>query len=188
MTSAFLKIAVIAASLGLDVFAVSVGVGMRGGMTLLQKLRIGLAFASAEVGMNLIGVLLGAVAGKLVGSIAAYLGFAALIGVGAYMIYESVRESEGGGLDLSKGWGLFVGALSISLDSLGIGFSITFIDVPLVVSMIVIAAASLGSTAAGLSFGRVLGAKAEASAALWAGIILILTGLGFGILHATGKG
>ncbi len=110
------------------------------------------------------------------------------MGVGAYMIYESVRGGEGAGIDLSTGWGLFVGALSISLDSLGIGFSITFIAVPLVVSMLVIAAASLASTAAGLTFGRVLGARAEGSAALWAGIILILTGLGFGYLHATGKG
>ncbi len=181
----FVKIGVIAASLALDVFAVSAGVGMRGGMSPLQKVRIGLSFAAAEVGMNLIGVLLGDVAGKLIGDFAAYLGFVALIGVGAYMIYESVRESEGAGLDLSKGWGLFLGALSISLDSLGIGFSIQFIGVPLLVSMIVIACAALVSTAAGLTLGRFLGEKMEARAALSAGVILVLTGLGFGYLHAT---
>jgi putative Mn2+ efflux pump MntP len=188
VSGAIVKIGVIAASLALDVFAVSIGVGMRGGMTTMQRVRIGLAFASAEVGMNLIGVGLGAVAGKLVGSVAAYLGFAALVGVGIYMVYESVSESDEGGFDLSQGWGLFVGALSISLDSLGIGFSILFIGVPLVVSMVVIACSSLASTAAGLTFGRFLGAKMEASAALWAGIILILTGVGFAALHATGHG
>ena len=66
----------------------------------------------------------------------AFAHFAALVGVGCYMIYE-VRHGteEGGGFDLSRGWGLVLGALSISLDSLGIGFSILYIGVPLVVSV-----------------------------------------------------
>ncbi|HET6895880.1 MAG TPA: manganese efflux pump, partial [Candidatus Baltobacteraceae bacterium] len=116
------KIFVIAISLGLDVFAVGIGVGMRGASRAV-KARIGAAFASAEVIMNLIGVGLGQVAGQFLGAVAGYIGFAALIGVGAYMVLEAVRESEEKvPLDMSRGWGLFIAALSISLDSLGIGF------------------------------------------------------------------
>ena len=48
----------VAISLALDVFAVSVGVGVRGASTSL-KFRIGAAFACAEVTMNGIGALLG---------------------------------------------------------------------------------------------------------------------------------
>ena len=181
MISAALKIAVVALSLGLDVFAVSVGVGMRG-VSLAMKLRIGAAFATAEISMTLIGVLIGQAAGAALGASAAYLGFAALVFVGAYMIYEARQESESG-FDLSRGWGLLLGALSISLDSLGIGFSILFIGVPLVVSLVCIGIASVLSTTLGLTLGKALGSRAEESAGIWAGIVLVATGLGFGALH-----
>ena len=180
--AAFLKIIVVAVSLGLDVFAVSVGVGMKG-TDRNVKIRIGIAFAFAEVTMTVLGVLIGQAAGKLLGDTAGYLGFAALVGVGIYMIYESVRESEtSGGFDLSKGWGLVLGALSISLDSLGIGFSILYIGVPLVISLITIGITSVLSTTLGLMLGKRLGQVAEERAALWAGIILILTGVAFAAL------
>jgi putative Mn2+ efflux pump MntP len=62
LVTAALKILFIAVSLGLDVFAVRVGVGMRG-TDRTVKFRIGAAFAFAEVAMTLLGVLLGATAG-----------------------------------------------------------------------------------------------------------------------------
>ena len=136
--NAFVKVLVVAVSLGLDVFAVGIGVGMRGASTAL-KVRIGIAFATAEVVMNLIGLGIGQVAGTLIGGIAGYIGFVALIGVGSYMLYESVRESEQSEpIDFSRGWGLFIASLSISLDSLGIGFSIVYIGVPVYATLAVI--------------------------------------------------
>jgi putative Mn2+ efflux pump MntP len=175
----FFKILFVALSLGLDVFAVSVGVGMRD-TDRWAKVRIGAAFTVAEVTMTLLGVLLGQAAGKLLGDLAGYLGFAALVGVGAYMIYEALHGTEeGGGFDLSRGWGLFLGALSISLDSLGIGFSILYIGVPLVISLVFIGITSVISTTLGLMLGKRLGVVAEETAALWAGIVLVLTGLAF---------
>lgn len=179
---ALAKILIVAMSLGLDVFAVCVGVGMKGADRAL-KVRIGIAFATAEVTMTVVGVLLGRVAGSILGDAAGYLGFAALVAVGAYMVYESVVEAETeGGFDLSRGWGLLLGALSISLDSLGIGFSILYIGVPLVVSLLTIGAVSLLSTTLGLALGRRLGLVAEEYAALAAGVVLILTGLAFAAL------
>jgi putative Mn2+ efflux pump MntP len=149
------------------------------------KVRIGIAFAFAEIAMNLIGAGLGEVAGKLLGDTAGYIGFAALTLVGLYMVYESRRESEmRSPLDMSQGWGLFIASLSISLDSLGTGFSILYIGVPLAISMIVIGAVSVASTTLGLTLGRVLGRRAEESAELWAGIVLALTGLVFTSLKA----
>jgi putative Mn2+ efflux pump MntP len=180
----FLKILVVALSLGLDVFAVGVGVGMRG-VSRAIKVRIGIAFATAEVTMNLAGVGLGKLAGELLGSIAGYIGFAALIGLGAYMIVEAVRESERKRpLDMSRGWGLLVGSLSISLDSLGIGFSILYIGVPLVESLAVIFVVSICCTVLGLTLGRIVGRRAEESAELWAGIVLALTGIAFTVAKA----
>lgn len=185
--AALLKVLVVAASLGLDVFAVCVGVGMRG-LDRQAKIRIGASFASAEVGMTLAGAGIGNVAGRLLGDAAGYIGFAALVGVGIYMIVETTRENAGAGFDLSRGFGLLVASLSISLDSLGIGFSILYIGVPLQVSLIAIGVVSVGSTTLGLTLGRALGHRAEEAAALWAGIILIATGLGFAGLKWWGAG
>ena len=179
--AAFFKVVLVAMSLGLDVFAVSIGVGMRG-MPAGIKWRIGIAFTAAEIAMTLIGAGIGQAAGVLLGDAAGYIGFAALTGVGIYMVIESFRERKKGGFDLSRGWGLLLGALSISLDSLGVGFSILYIGVPLMVSLVVIGATSATSTALGLTLGGVLGARAEASAATWGGIILIATGLVFAVL------
>jgi putative Mn2+ efflux pump MntP len=181
MLLAALRVALVAVSLALDVFAVCVGIGMRG-VSRGAMFRIGGSFAAAEVSMNLVGAGLGAVVGGVVGGVAAYIGFAALIGVGGYMIVETSREGKDAGFDLSRGWGLLTASLSISLDSLGIGFSIVYIGVPLVVTLCAIAAASLASTALGLGFGRRLGAGAGERAGIAAGIVLILTGVAFALL------
>jgi putative Mn2+ efflux pump MntP len=179
-----LKIFVVAVSLGLDVFAVGIGVGMRG-TDWRVKARIGLAFASAEVIMNLVGVALGKAAGALIGDFAGYIGFAALFGVGAYMIVEAVREAEQKTpVDFSRGWGLFLASLSISLDSLGIGFSILYIGVPLILALSIIFAVSICSTLLGLTTGRMLGRRVEEGAELFSGIILMLTGLAFALAKA----
>lgn len=178
-----IKIFVIAISLALDVFAVSVGVGVRG-VPAGVKLRIGAAFATAEICMNLIGAGLGLAVGKLLGDVAGYFGFIALVGVGLYMIWESRRESEQPTLDMSRGWGLFIAALSISLDSLGIGFSILYIGVPIEYSLAVIGIVSVASTAAGLSIGHRLGGHIEEHAEVLGGILLALTGVVFIVLKA----
>ena len=174
---AALKILLVAISLALDVFAVSVGVGMRGAAPGV-KWRIGIAFAVAEIAMNLIGAGLGAAVGQLIGGVAGYLGFCALMGLGVYMIIESRRERRQP-LDMTKGWGLAIASLSISLDSLGIGFSILYIGVPLYTALAVIGIFSVASTFAGITLGRTLGRRAEEGAELWAGVILIATGAFF---------
>jgi putative Mn2+ efflux pump MntP len=186
--AAYLKIVVVALALALDVFAVSVGVGVRG-IPRPLKLRIGVAFACAEIVMNLIGAALGLAVGKLIGGVAGYIGFAALIGLGLYMMKESRDElSEGSRLDLSHGWGLLLAALSISLDSLGVGFSILYIGVPLIAALAVIGAVSVCSTTLGLSLGQRVGAAAEQNAAFLGGLLLLLTGVLFMVLKALNIG
>ena len=180
----FFKVIAIAVSLALDVFAVSIGVGVRG-VTTKMKLRIGLAFAFAEVSMTITGALLGSVLGRFLGDAAGYFGFTALVGLGIYVMFESRRiSSETAKFDLSKGWGLFLASLTISLDSLGIGFSILYVGVPMPVSLIVIAIVSVVSTGCGLFIGKRLGAFADRYAALLGGLLLFLTGCAFIALKA----
>lgn len=187
MTAA-LKIAVVALSLSLDVFAVSVGVGV-GGVATSLKWRIGLAFGFAEVAMNLIGAGIGILVGTFLGDIAGYIGFGALMVLGLYMISESRSRRSGlTKLDLSKGWGLTLASLSISLDSLGIGFSILYIGVPPAITLATIAVVSVCSTGLGLALGERLGAIAQRNAGFLGGVLLTLTGLVFAILKLLHSG
>ncbi len=184
ISAAAIKIVVVALSLALDVFAVSIGVGVRG-VPRAVKFRIGVAFASAEILMNLLGALLGIIVGRLLGDVAGYLGFIALTGVGLYMVSEAMRDlADRRPLDMSRGWGLFVAALSVSLDSLGIGFSILYIGVPLVISLTTIFAVSILATTLGLTLGKRLGKRVEDDAELIGGVLLTLTGLTFIVLKA----
>jgi putative Mn2+ efflux pump MntP len=184
MSVGLLKIFVVALALALDVFAVSIGVGMRG-IRNRRKIQVGLAFATAEVSMTLLGALIGAVLGRLIGGVAGYLGFIALFGVGVYMMRESRTElSETSRLDLSRGHGLLLASFAISLDSLGIGFSILYIGVPMPLSLFIIAITNIASTTLGLTLGKWLGRYAERNAAFFGGLLLALTGVVFGIFKA----
>ena len=166
----------------------SVGVGVRE-MPRRVKVRIGVAFASAEILMNCIGAALGAVLGRLIGDVAGYLGFVALVLVGAYMLFESLHGMEDREpLDLRSGWGLFVASMAISLDSLGIGFSILYIGEPFAISLATIGAVSVAATAAGLTLGRYLGTRIESAAEMLGGILIALTGIVFIALKALNAG
>jgi manganese efflux pump family protein len=186
---AAIKIVVIAISLALDVFAVSVGVGIRGGLSRAEKIRIGIAFASAEIVMNLVGMALGEAAGQLLGTSAGYVGFVALICVGVYMMIEARRDLEDRDPGtMARGWGLAIASLAISLDSLGIGFSILYIGVPLLVSLTTIFVVSIGATTLGLALGRALGKRVEESAEFLGGLLLAITGAAFVALKALNVG
>jgi len=153
------------------------------GATPRERLRIAIAFPCAEILMNCIGAALGAVTGRLIGDAAGYVGFAALIAVGAYMILEA-RSSMGERKpsDVASGWGLLVASLAISLDSLGIGFSILFVGVPVATSLVVIGIVSVIATLLGLRLGRVLGSRVEDASEMLAGVLLALTGVVFIVL------
>jgi putative Mn2+ efflux pump MntP len=180
----FLKALLIAISLAIDVFAVSTGIGMRQS-DYRTRLRFGAAFVTAELSMLFIGMLLGKLVYALIGNFAGYLGFCALIAVGAYVIYESTQESHDD-IDLAKGMGLVFSALAISLDSLGIGFSISFLKVPIEMTIILIIVCTIAATGLGFALGRRLGTHFAERAELAGGILLVATGVLFAVLKATG--
>lgn len=182
--TALLTVFAVAVAVAFDVFAMGVAVGMRG-VTDGQKIRIGAAFAFAEVTMTVIGAAIGLLVGRLVGSAAGYVGCAALFALGIYMIYESRTGLAGKAwMDPSRGAGLVLASLAISMDSLGIGFSILYLGVPLPISLLAIGAVSIASTLLGLTLGASLGRSAERYAGLAGGVILAVTGIVFAAFKA----
>jgi putative Mn2+ efflux pump MntP len=176
------KILAVAIAIGLDVFAISVGVGITKAEW-STRIRLGAAFATAEITMQVIGYELGTGAGKLFGEIAEWIGFVLLALVGAFMIHESFDHSSEPSFDLTRGVGLLITSLSISLDSLGVGFALPAIGIPLLPLLITVSITTSIFTFVGLAFGQRLGERYEHEAQRVAGAMLILLALLFSIQH-----
>ncbi len=177
-----LKILAIAIAIGLDVFAISVAVGITEAQW-RTRIRLGVAFASAEIAMQVIGYELGTSAGKLFGEIAEWAGFGLLALVGAFMIRESYNHASEPSFDLTRGVGLLVTSLSISLDSLGVGFVLPAVDIELIPMLITVSITTTIFTFVGLAFGQRIGETYEHEAQRAAGAMLVLLALVFSIQH-----
>lgn len=177
----------VALAVGLDVFALSVAIGIAG-VAWKERVRVGLAFSGAELFMQIAGALIGAGAGRLLGEVAAYAGFAVLVLLGAWMVKESFDDGEGhAALDATKGWGLLAASASISLDSLGVGFSLPALGIALVPLLSTVAVTTVVFTLAGLAFGAELGARFRTGAERAAGTVLVILGFAFAAQHVLAR-
>jgi putative Mn2+ efflux pump MntP len=183
-TSIELKIFGIAFAVGLDVLALSIAIGIMKSEW-GARLRLGLAFSSAEVIMQVVGYGLGTGVGRIVGTITSYLGFVVLAGVGFFIIRESYATNEMR-FDVDSGWGLVAASASISLDSLGIGVSLPGVPLPLGPLLVTVACSTVLFTAVGLTFGSRLGERYKRIAGRCAGIVLIVLAIVFTGQHLAG--
>ena len=180
------RIGGVAFAIGLDVFALSIAVGIRG-LVWPSRLRLGAAFAFAEIFMQILGYGLGAGFGRIAGDIAAWTGLVVLAGIGGWIVYESFQHDEKQ-FDVEKPLGLLLASLSISLDSLGVGFALPSLRLPLAPLFATVACTTIAFTLGGLAFGERLGELFERYAERGAGIVLMLLAVAFAaekILQAT---
>jgi len=174
------KILGVAIAVGLDVLAISVGVGVMQ-LALDARLRLGFAFAGSEIAMQVVGYELGAGAGRLLGEVATYIGLALLGTIGCLMIRSSFRHRSESELDVTRGAGLLITSLSISLDSLGVGIALPAVGIPLIPMLITVSITTSIFTFIGLEFGARLGERYEHGAERAAGAMLIVLAALFAI-------
>jgi manganese efflux pump family protein len=168
-----LKVVAVAFAVGLDVLAVSIGVGVAQ-LALDSSVRLGIAFAGAEIAMQVVGYELGTGAGKLLGAIATYIGIALLASIGGLMVWNSAKPDSESDFDATRGAGLLMTSLSISLDSLGVGVALPAAGIPLLPLLFTVSITTTVFTFIGLAFGARLGQRYELGAARAAGTILML--------------
>jgi len=166
------KVLGVALAVGLDVLAISVGVGVMQ-LAIDARLRLGLAFAGSEIAMQVVGYELGAGAGKVLGEVATYAGLALLATIGCVMLRSSFRRSSEKKIDVTRGMGMLVTSLSISLDSLGVGIALPGVGIPLVPLLITVSITTTTFTFIGLAFGARLGERYEHGAERAAGTMLV---------------
>jgi len=176
------KTIALALAVGLDVLAISVGVGVAQ-ITWKLRIRLGVVFTLAELVMQVLGYGLGTGAGRLLGEVATYGALALLAMVGVFMIRSSYREGEQASFDASRGSGLLMVAISISLDSLGVGVALPVVGIPLIPLLLTLTITTSVFTFVGIAFGAKLGERYEHGAERLAGAMLIVLAVVFLVEH-----
>lgn len=164
--------------LGLDTLAVSSALGVAG-VTGRRRLRLSLLFACFEGGMPLIGLLLGAALGQLIGDVAGYVAIVALIALGAYLLLadDEREKSRAASLANAKGLVLLTTGLAVSLDELAIGFVFGLLNVPIVAAVAAIAVQAFLISQLGFELGRRVAERVRERAERLAGLALLGLGL-----------
>ncbi|MEP7105116.1 MAG: manganese efflux pump [Chloroflexota bacterium] len=167
----------------LDTFAVAAALGMTG-LTGRERLRFGLLFAAFEGGMPLVGLVVGAGLGRLVGGLADWVAIGVLVAVGGLMLLgdDEAEERRVRRLRGASGLALVGLGVSISLDELAIGFTLGLTNVPVAAAVVLIAAQAFLVSQVGFQVGRRVGERFREWAERLAGVVLI--GLGAWLLVA----
>jgi manganese efflux pump family protein len=170
-----LKLLLFVLPLGLDTFAVSAALGMRG-LPKRSRLRVSLLMSTFEMAMPVLGLLVGHGLGHAVGSAADYVAIAVLSGVGLWMLVFEDEEAEGQKLEQLSGGGNFAMialGISISLDELAMGFTIGLLHLSLWLAVVLIGAQAFLLAQVGLRLGARLGEAVREAAERLAALTLI---------------
>ena len=166
--------------LGLDTFAIAAALGMSG-LTRQDRIRVTVLFTAFEMGMPVVGIVLGAVAGNVVGRAADYVAIVILIGLGVFMLWPRRHERDEservGLLARTRGLAAIGLGISISLDELAIGFTLGLLRFPVVLVIALIGIQTLIVTQAGLRLGSRIGEAVRERAEQLAGIVLAALGV-----------
>jgi len=162
--------------LALDTFALAGALGVAG-LEPSHRLRVTLVFTVFEAGMPIAGILIGRVAGNLIGAWAGYAGILFLFIAGFLLLRPS--QDEGGEqkrlrlLAHARGLAILDLGLSISVDELTVGLSAGLLGLPIVLTVIWIAVQAFIAAQVGLRFGGRLGEEIRERSEQAAGVALI---------------
>jgi len=162
-------------SLGLDTLIVSTSLGLK--KELKDRAKIAFVFATVESAMPIAGLFIGGALGHYFSSAVSSIGALLLIGVGIYLFLDDDGEETKPFERKLAGWPLLATAIGISLDELAVGFTAGFIQVPIFLTILLIACQSFIFTFIGVTFGSkikpILGEWAEKAS----GAVLALMGI-----------
>jgi putative Mn2+ efflux pump MntP len=144
--------------------------------------------AAFEVGMPLLGLLLGGLAGGLIGRAADYIAIALLAGLGVWILRSQEGEEEHQKLAALGHSSILAAAglgLSISLDELAMGVSLGLLRLPLLPALVLIGLQALVASQVGLRLGARISERGRERAEKAAGAILLLLAAFLLVVHLT---
>lgn len=168
----------IALSLAMDAFAVSISNGVSvAGFGGKDAVRQGLYFGGFQFMMPVIGWVLGSGVKESIEAVDHWIAFGLLAVIGGNMIRESLKkEEETAGTALTARV-LAMQAVATSIDALAVGISFALLQVNILAAALLIGVVSFVLSALGGMLGKGLGGFLQAKAAFAGGVVLILIGL-----------
>ncbi len=181
------EIFLIAVSLAMDAFAVSISTGIAiPGFGPRQAARIGAWCGFFQFAMPLIGWFLGSSVRSYIEAVDHWIAFALLALIGGHMIWDAL---SGGGeeavTDLSARR-LFLLALATSIDALAVGVSMAFMKVNILLASVLIGVVAFVLAMLGGLLGRRLGDLFQRRATLLGGVVLVCIGVKILAQHLAG--
>ena len=173
-----IELFLIAVGLSMDAFAVAVCKGLAmPKMSWKGAAIVGLYFGGFQALMPFLGYLLGAGFKDAISAYDHWVAFILLALIGGNMIRES-REDEEESLDASLSFrSMVLLAIATSIDALAVGFTLAFLDVPILSSVCFIGVVTFCLSLVGVKAGNVFGCKYKSKAEFVGGLVLILIGL-----------
>ena len=183
----FLSAVVIALGLSADCFAVSLSIGASGkAFSWKAMLKVAGAFGLFQMGMPLLGWLIGQTVVEMIASFDHWLAFALLAFVGVRMAWEFIKgEPESEAVDIDKWANLLTLAVATSIDALAVGLSFAFLHINIWIAAAIIGAVAFSVTAVSYWLGRKVKVWIGRWALLLGAIILVAIGLRILISHWT---
>lgn len=187
MTS--LAIVVLAFSLSVDSFVVSVGRGAAiGRPRLSEALRTGVVFGVVEALTPVVGWAVGLAASRYVAAIDHWIAFGLLVGVGLHMLHASLSPAEADKPKAAPNGSLamlMAAAIGTSIDAMAVGVSLALLDVDIVVIALAVGLTTFLLSSGGMLVGRMLGERFGRRAEFAAGLLLCAIGTTILIEHVT---
>lgn len=169
----------IAVSLAMDAFAVSVSSGISTpGFGWKHAAKMGAYFGAFQFLMPVLGWLLGSSISAYIAAVDHWIAFGLLAVIGGRMVWESATKPQ----DKAEPAALTAGRLALlavatSIDALAVGVSMAFMNVDILQSAAVIGVVTFGLSVAGGLLGRRLGGLFQKRAEILGGLVLIGIGL-----------
>lgn len=167
----------IAVSLAMDAFAVSIsnGVSVRG-FGRRQAVRQGLYFGGFQFLMPLTGWVLGSSVKSYIEAVDHWIAFGLLAFIGLNMIRESLKGEEAEGTSELSVKVLMLQAVATSIDALAVGISFAVLDVNIIQAGILIGVVAFLFSFLGGVLGKSIGVFLQGKAEIAGGTVLVLIG------------
>ncbi|MDO8573723.1 MAG: manganese efflux pump MntP family protein [Candidatus Daviesbacteria bacterium] len=172
-----LQIFLIAISLSLDAFGVSIAGGIKSkDAKIIHALKIAAFFGIFQAAMPIIGWFIGGIMKNSVSSIDHWIAFALLSGIGINMLRETSKEKTNH-KNIIDTRILLLLAIATSIDAFVVGITLPLLKIPLLLSVTIIGSVTFISSFFGFLFGKKLGVTLDKKVEIIAGVVLILIGL-----------
>ncbi|MDQ1281130.1 MAG: manganese efflux pump family protein [Thermoproteota archaeon] len=173
-----LTIVLIALSLAMDAFSVSITHGLANkSFKPINALKLGVSFGSFQAFMPILGWLAGVNIIDFISGFDHWIAFGLLSLIGSRMIYESTKDESTKLINSLTISVLLILSIATSIDALAVGLSLSFLNIPILAPAIIIGSITFALSFMGVYFGNRFGHFLGNKVEIVGGIILIGIGL-----------